>query len=211
MDRPLLINGKLLEARIEYVTRPDLGFLREWKRSLGRDTHPKRVDAVNFASLACKRYQAHAPLENYAGRPEDLRDYVRDNPNSEVASLVLMRCGGFPESKVIGLAHFRRSWCNNLILDYLSSHRWIAEPPPGYNIEVNGVGLGLMYLVCATAIENKCEAVWGEATQNSCEFYQKVFKVDSVRDLLYIPKENLAVFLSGQDQKWQERKQQYGR
>src|ERR1019366_609005 len=107
MKRPIIIEGNLRDAQIEYVTRAEFQFLEQWRRSLGNDTHPVRVDAVNFASLACKRYRAHAPVEHYAARPEDVGDYVKDNPYSEVATFVLMRCRWFAESDIVGLAHFR--------------------------------------------------------------------------------------------------------
>jgi hypothetical protein len=205
MNRPIVIDGNVVEAHVEYVTEPDLAFLDQWKRSLGKDNHPKRVDAVDFATLACKRYKSYAEIETYATRLADIADYVRDNPHAEVANFVVLRCNAFTPSNVMGLAHFRRSWCNNLILDYLVSHPWIASPPAGYDMAVNGVGLALMYFLCATAIQQKSDAIWGEATQNSCEYYQKVFKLDSVRDLLYIPFENLVAFVKGQDQKWNTR------
>jgi len=210
MKRHLMINGEYKEAEIEYVTKPHFGFLDDWRHSLGNDTHPIRVDAVNFATLACKRYKAHAPVEDYASQQEDVADYIRNNPYSEVGNFVLMRCRWFPESDIVGLAHFRRTWCNNLILDYLASHPWIATAPPGYDVDVSGVGLGLIYFVCKMAMIYNCENVWGEATQNSCEFYKGIFKLDSVQDLLYIPKQNIVTFVNGQDQKWLERKQQYG-
>jgi hypothetical protein len=211
MKRPILINGLLRQADIHYLRLPEFEFLDDWERSLGKDTHPVRIDAVNFATLACKRFQSHASVENYAASPEDLPIYVKDNPNVEVAFLAAMVCKWFSESDVIGIAHFRRSWTNNLILDYLVSHPWIASPPPDFPVKVNGVGLGLMYHISKIAVENQCGAVWGEATQNSCDFYKGVFKLDSVQDLLYIPNGNLVAFLEGQDIKWQERKNQYGR
>lgn len=102
MKRPLMINGEYKEAEIEYVTKPHFGFLDDWRHSLGNDTHPIRVDAVNFATLACKRYKAHAPLEDYASRQEDVADYIRNNPYSEVGNFILMRCRWFPESDIVG-------------------------------------------------------------------------------------------------------------
>ena len=33
----------------------------------------------------------------------------------------------------------------------------------------------------------KCGSIWGEATQNSCEIYQRFFGREPVKDLLYIP------------------------
>lgn len=211
MNIPLLINGALREASLEYATSSDLDFLDLWREKVRRDKHPVRVDAVNFANLACKRYKAHAPVENYATAPDDIKDYVKDNPHSEVAVFALLKCRWFPECDVVGLAHFRRSWCNNLILDYLASHPWIARPPAGFDVEVRGVGLGIMYGVCKTAVQNDCGAVWGEATQNSCGFYRGVFKLESVSDLLYIPRQNMVEFLEGQDRKWLEIKKRHGR
>src|SRR5437762_2494382 len=108
MNLPLIINQELKEAEVEYVARPDFRFLDEWRRDLGKDTHPVRVDAVNFASLACKRYKSHAPIESYTTADEDIRDYVRDNPRAEVATFALMRCRWLSDSDVVGLAHFRR-------------------------------------------------------------------------------------------------------
>jgi hypothetical protein len=42
----------------------------------------------------------------------------QNNPQCEVACLVLLKCDWFPESEVIGVSHFRRTWKNEL--------RWIT-------------------------------------------------------------------------------------
>jgi hypothetical protein len=199
---PIRINREFKDARIEFVSRPDFAFLNRWQRCVRNDKHPIRADAVNFASLACKRFQAHFALENYAERFEDIAAHVKNNPRSEVAGLVVMRCDWFADADVIGLAHFRRSWCNNLILDYLAAHPWIAAPPPGYANEVSGVGTSMLYFLCQVAVRLDCRAMWGEATQNSCELYQRLFNLETVEDLLYIPKENLIAFAHTMEQKW---------
>jgi hypothetical protein len=211
MNRPLLVNDNLVDAQIEYVTNSEFAFLKQWKRALGNDTDSKRVDAVNLATLACKRYKAHEPVEYYATRPEDIEAFVRINPMVEVANFLLMRCNSFPESNIVGLAHVRRSWCNNLILDYLVSHPWIVSPPQGYHTIVNGVGLGLMYFVCKLAVEHECEVVWGETTESSWSYYKRIFDLVSVRDMLYVPRDKIVEYLNGQDQKWREKQQQHGR
>lgn len=206
MKVSIRINGALNESRVSYLIDRDFRFLAEWRASLGKDKHPVRTDAMQFASLACKRFAAHSTVENYAQRDEDIADFVRNNPHCEVANLVVMKCGGFPESEVVGIAHFRRSWCNNLILDYLASHPWIASPPANYGIKVSGVGVGLLYFISNLAARYGCTAVWGEATQNSCKFYQKLFDLDSVQDLLYIPSERLEAFATSLSKKWSGRK-----
>ena len=169
-------------------------FVDVWRTALGQDRHPVRTDAVEFAALACKRYAVHSPIENYAPRVDDIGDHIRNNPYAEVASLVVMKCDWFPSSEIIGIAHFRRSWANNLIIDYISSHPFIAKPVPGADSRVSGVATGLLYFNSEIAARYRCGSAWGEATQNSREFYERLFNLRSVGDLLYIRNEKLMSF-----------------
>jgi hypothetical protein len=206
MNVPIRVNGADNVGRIHYITQSEFGFLDQWRKSLGTDKNPIRTDAVDFANLACKRLTAHSPLEIYARHADDISDHIQNNPLCEIANLVAMKCDSFPESEVIGLAHFRRSWSNNLILDYMAVHLWIGKPPEGYPTIIRGVGTALLFFICSIARRNQCGCVWGEATQNSCAFYQKVFDLDSVRDLLYIPHEKIVRFADNLEQKWKQNK-----
>ena len=117
---PVLFNGSAREAEITYVSRRNFRYLADWRRCLKGNDYPKRRDAVDFATLACKRLTTHAPYEIYASSASDICALASEQPNVEVANLVEMRCGWFRPSEVIGVAHFRRTWCNNLVLDYSS-------------------------------------------------------------------------------------------
>ena len=194
MKVPISLNRKTREARISFVSSPEFGFLEGWRKNLGKIRHPKSVDAMEFAALACKRFTAHRSIENYAEKVEDFKAHITNNPRSEVAALVFMECDWFPESSVIGVAHFRRSWCNNLILDYLAAHPWIAEKPVKYENEVKGVGTTLLYFVSRIASTLECGAMWGEATQNSCELYKDYFELEETQDLFYIEREKFEKF-----------------
>ena len=202
MNVSVRVNGIDREASIAYVSRHDFGFLDEWRQSLGKDRNPIRTDAVDFATLACKRFSLHSPLETYARQFEDISHHIRNDPLCEVANLVTIKCDLFHGSDVIGLAHFRKTWSNNLILDYLAVHLWIAEPPDGYGTIVRGAGTALLYFLSFVARINDCGCIWGETTPNSCEFYQKAFHLESGADLLYIPREKFVKYAENLEQKW---------
>lgn len=205
MTVPIRVNAGFREASVEFVTRPDFSFLRQWKACVAQDSHPVRRDSVDFATLACKRFTAHSAIENYAQDVGDIVAHITDNPHSEVASLILVRCDWFPESDIIGVAHFRRSWCNNIILDYLAAHPLSAARPAVFSTDISGIGIALLCFISRVAGKLGSGAIWGEATQNSCNHYKNFFKLESVDDLLYIEREKSTAFADAIEQKWLQR------
>lgn len=203
---PIRVDTDFKEATLEFVTKRDFGFLKQWRSSIKNDRHPIRCDSVDFAALACKRFTAHAPTEIYAQRVDDIAVHIQNNPRSEIANLVLVRCDWFEESNVIGVLHFRRSWCNNLIVDYLAAHPWSAERPAHCPTKVSGVGIAMLCFLCRLVDKLSCQAIWGEATQNSCEKYKEFFQLDSVDDLLYIERNKTLYFADAIEKKWLDRK-----
>src|SRR5205809_4560545 len=166
MRLPVQLNTATKEAEIKFMTAAGFDFLARWRESLGGDTDPVRTDAVDFAMLACKRFSAHSPLECYARRVADIGDHIKNNPACEVASLVALTCNWFPDSEIIGLAHFRRTWSNNLVLDYLTVHPLIAKPLSDSQNFVRGAGTALLFFLSSIGRELSCGYIWGEATQN---------------------------------------------
>lgn len=203
---PIRADTEFREATLEFVTKRDVGFLKQWRASIKNDRHPIRCDSVDFATLACKRFAAHSATENYAQRPDDIAAHIQNNPHSETASLIYVKCDWFQNSKVIGVLHFRRSWCNNLIVDYLASHPWSAEQPAHCPTKVTGVGIALLCFLCRLADKLGCRAIWGEATQNSCMKYKGFFQLDSVDDLLYTERDKALCFADAIEKKWLDRK-----
>lgn len=195
MEIPVKLNGSERPAKAIFAGKDDLEFAQEWRRLLGDDANPRRIDAVDFAEIAVHRFEAHSAIEPYAKTIDDIGDHIENNPRSEVACLVLLKCDWFPDSKVIGVSHFRRTWTNRIVLDYLAIHPFSARPPDQYPYIVQGIGSALLYFLCSIAKRYGCEAIWGEATQNSCGFYKKVFYLNSVEDLIFAPRENFLRFM----------------
>jgi len=181
------------EVLIRYGTSEDLGFVQSWEDAIRTDANPIRQDACLFARLAVKRYQTHRRLEKYASSVDEIGDFTRDNPYAEVANFVLLESVGLELGGTIGVCHFRRTWCNNLVVDYLSVHPLLARPSGP--ILMKGSGTALLYFASTVAIMTGAALLWGEATQHSCTFYKNAFELDETKDLIHAPRSNIEAFL----------------
>lgn len=191
IDVIVKLNGEPRMARIVFADRRDLGFIDDWTKKLGVDIDPIRQDAVDLAQLAIDVFLAHSKVRQlYVSSVEEIGTHIRDNPRNEIAGFVLMKCDWFPDSPVIGICHFRRSWCNSIILDYLASHPFSANCPKDYPHVVTGVGTAFLWFISDIARRFGCGRIWGEATHSSSSYYKKMFKLDSVEDLIWVPEPN---------------------
>jgi hypothetical protein len=185
-------NGEPHRAAIEFATAGDLGFVERWREALGATPTLLQRDAADFAQLARERYRADSTVgQPYISARGDIGKNVAEDPTGEVGGLALLKCDWFPGSHVIGLCHFRRSWCNNIVLDYLAIHPLTFIDDPKY--KVKGIGTALLCFLSRIAVENVCGQIWGEATHTSCGFYRKLFELESVNDLFVIPPDSFKV------------------
>ena len=202
-ELPLELNGKRVTGNIKFAEQKDFGFLNEWREKVGDDPNPFRVDTVDLAGLAVTRFLEQSGMVPYARSIGDIGDHIIHNPKSEVACFLLLTCGWFPDSSVIGLIHFRRTWCNSIVLDYLAVHPFITKPPDGYPHRVNGTGLSLLYFLSRVAEKYASDHIWGEATQISCGFYKRYLSLGVAEDLILAPRSKFVEFAEGLDQRWQ--------
>jgi len=184
-DVIVTLNGEQRRATVVFAELPDLAFIDEWKDKLGADADSKSRDAVDLARLARDSFLAHTRIQQiYVNSVEEIATRIKDDEHVELAGLVLLKCDWFPDSAVIGICHFRRSWCNSIILDYLAVHPFIAKPPDGYPHVVSGAGSALLWFVSDVARRYKCGRLWGEATHGSRGYYKHMFELDAVEDLI---------------------------
>jgi hypothetical protein len=188
-DVSVTLNDEQRRATVAFAELPDLTFINEWRDKLRADTETKRRDAVDLAQLAIDSFLAHTRIQQiYVNSVEEIASHIRADQHVELAGFVLLKCDWFPDSGVIGICHFRRSWCNSIILDYLAVHPFIAKPLDGYLHIVNGAGSALLWFVSDIARRYKCGRVWGEATHGSRSYYKYMFDLDAVEDLILAPK-----------------------
>lgn len=202
MDVTLELNGKKVTAKVSFAQPDDFKFAKSWKESIGNDQNPVRVDTVEYAQQAVKKYEASFGSGKYANSLKDFSDHIASNPKVEVGGFVVLRCTWFPGAEVIGFSHFRRTWCNKIVLDYLGTHPLIVRPQDNATHKVRGVGVALLYFVAQVLKQENCSALWGEATGLSASFYQKVFNLQGVEDLIHAPRENVIAFLDESEREW---------
>jgi hypothetical protein len=193
-DVRVKLNGVWRPAAIIFAEPRDLGFIDVWRDKLGDDTDTVRRDALDLAQLAIDSFLAHSRVQQlYANSIEELAAHIKADEQCEVACFVLMKCNWFPDSEVLGICHFRRSWCNSIVLDYLATYPFAARPPEGYPHVVGGVGTALLWLVSDIARQFSCGRIWGEATRGSRSYYKDRFELDSVEDLILVLPDNYTV------------------
>jgi hypothetical protein len=72
MEIPLKLNGQRKRVKVVFAKLEDLKFVAQWETALGNDPNPYRVDTVDFARLAVKRYEASKSSGIYPLAPLNL-------------------------------------------------------------------------------------------------------------------------------------------
>jgi hypothetical protein len=187
-DVAVKLNDEKRLAKVLFAAEQDLTFINEWQDKLGAEKDTKRRDAVDLAEIAIDHFLAHTRIQQtYVSSVEEIKTHIKADEHAELAGFVLLKCDWFPDSEVIGICHFRRSWCNSIILDYLAAHPFAVEPPTGYLHVVTGVGSALLWFVSDIARRFTCGRIWGEATHGSRSYYKRMFYLESVEDLILVP------------------------
>jgi hypothetical protein len=141
----------------------DWHFLRDWRRSLRRDTTVAARDSYEYAGLACKRWRfLHGQALTPGSLPE-MRATLQRDPALELGFTVALFSRDQPDT-VLGIAFARRTWANNLILEFLAG-------APENSTAIKGTGSLLMQTLARIAGIIRCSELWGECTALSQGFY----------------------------------------
>jgi len=182
-----LPSGKTLQ--FSFATRRDDLAFRRWAKSARSGSNPRVVDALELATLCFRRWREETTKDRVADSFEDIEDLIQDNPYAEVAVLVLAKAPWLRDGSLVGLCHCRRTWSNNIYIDFLTVHPRLVR-----NKSVQGVGTALLYFVTCLAADMDAAVIWGEATQNSHQFYRKVFGLADIKDLIFLGKTEYTAF-----------------
>lgn len=181
-----LPSGNVLQ--FSFATRRDDLTFRRWTKSARRGSNPRVIDALELATLCFRRWREEAVKGRVANSFGDIQDFIQDNPRAEVAVLVLAKASWLRGSSLVGMCHFRRTWCNNIYIDFLTGHPRLVSK------KSLGVGTALLYFVTSLAADIDAGVIWGEATQNSHLFYRRVFGVEDINDLIFLHKAEYMAF-----------------
>ncbi|MGH2508758.1 MAG: hypothetical protein ACRDHZ_15335, partial [Ktedonobacteraceae bacterium] len=139
------LNGDPRRATIVFADEStDFEFVNIWRDQLTPESDEKTIDAVDLAQVARDNFLAHSRIQQlYAKSVEDIPAHIEAKSDCEVAGFVLIKCDWFPDSKVLGMCHFRRTWCNSIVLDYLAAYPFAKKEPE----KLRGVGSALLWFV----------------------------------------------------------------
>jgi hypothetical protein len=153
-------------------------------RNIGRWRAPKDAssavrDAIEFARLASKRWRYYRRSIPCVRTLAEFQSIAKPENRGESCLILIAKADWFISSQPLGLAQCRRTFCNHLILEFLSVHPKVivgAEP------RVRGIGSGLIYTLAALANAVQIGRLWGEATEHSAPFYKHIFETEGLTD-----------------------------
>ena len=170
--------------------------LKRWRKSVAGEASPIKLDAVELADLAFLRWDEARGRQRAASSLEEIQEFIQNNPHAEVAVMILAKAPWVRKKQLntlVGLCTLRRTWANNIFIDFLSAHPRLTRNPRS---PIRGAGTALMYAVATVGAAIKAKAIWGEATQNSAPFYAKLFGRQDMKDLLYLAEGDYLAFRS---------------
>lgn len=187
IETTISLSGKPRQIRCELATPDEVRAVANWNTT--QPNSAAMVDAIEYAGLTCKRWNFYLAEGRAVTDAKQLRDPTI-LASEELAFLTIARVPR-AEPSVLGLCLFRRTWANNLIVDFLALH---PECLAGGTIPVKGLGAALMYAVTEIAEVLNCGAIWGEATSGSTANYQRMFRDPTITDLFFIPRDECRIF-----------------
>lgn len=151
-------------VEVVWLSEPaDWTFASAW-HSAGRaaDSASHR-DSLEYATLAGKRWRYLEEQGLVPASPAELRDSAEKQPTGEFGLALALR-ERTPAGSILGVAFARRTWANNLMLEFLA-----ASPHASNGIK--GVGRALMQALALIGLSLQCGELWGECTELSQGFY----------------------------------------
>jgi hypothetical protein len=187
-----LVGGESLPVEVEFGVEAQVKQVSRWRVPNGSPLAVR--DAVEFARLASKRWRYYRRSIPCAVGPNDFRKLTRPDSKIEVSLILLARAEWFSKSFPIGVAQCRRTFCNHLILEFLSVHPKVIGDT---SRSIQGIGSGLLFTLGALVMECGIRRLWGEATQFSAPFYRKAFGDTTIEDLFVAGENELARCVEG--------------
>ncbi|HBJ82742.1 MAG TPA: hypothetical protein DDZ88_02480 [Verrucomicrobiales bacterium] len=176
------------QVRLEFARMGDDAEMKKWRTPRKHSRPDLAADSIELARLAGKRWRYYLRRNEAATSMDELLEKVGANAKREVGFIIIAKAIGESVSSTLGVAWCRRTWCNHLVLDFLTVHPALNDPVGGYK----GMGFGMFIGIAVVAEKLGSHLVWGEATETSCTFYQKLLGGTPVLDHFFFGFEALA-------------------
>src|SRR5713101_6085828 len=116
----VLVNDEPHPVELVFGRAAEITAVNRWRAPASVASRPGVRDTLEFARLASKRWRYYRDSIATAKNLDSFRSIVARQPQAEVSLLLVVRADWFARSRVLGLAQCRRTYCNHLILEFLS-------------------------------------------------------------------------------------------
>jgi len=186
---PVKYRASTRQVECVFANGADIQAVRSWTAPAYLRNKPRIRDALEFSQLAVNKWRYYKRKGCVASDMDEIHEYITDNPYNEVAICGVARAPWYKHGPILGVCFFRRTWCNNLIVDYLTTHP--LTKMAGIS---GGCGSALLYFIATVADGVGPKHFWGEATQNSAKFYECTLGLRHTTDLILASAHNLTQF-----------------
>ena len=159
------------EAQIGWLTDlSDWRFVKRWKLDCPAAENSAARDALEYATLAGKRWRFLREQQLTVSGWQDLIGHLQREPAAELGLAIAVTTFVAGQTSVLGVAFARRTWANNLILEFLATS-------PQAMSGLKGTGFALMHSLAVIGHWLSCGELWGECTGASRGFYMKLMRM----------------------------------
>jgi hypothetical protein len=195
---PVSQNGIARLVSCRFATDGDVEAIREWPYARRPGASVQIQDAAEYAELATNKWDFYQRAGRTVKTVADVRAFIEADQTCEII-LLLVAHAMWSEQSQIGFCMVRRTWANNLCVDFLALHPELLRRE---DTKIKGVGTGLMYTACALANAIVTAFVWGEATEASHGFYRHYFPKLEISDRFDINRERRSEFMKQREIEW---------
>lgn len=179
----------------------DLREISKWQQLQAASQDADVLDAQEFAALAGKRWRSYLGMGRTISSLAELTAAKVERPDDEYVFMAVATAKLPTLPPVLGCCLFRRTWCNHIVLDLLTSHPDLVAGRFG---EVSGVGIGLVAFAARLAVRLNSAVIWCETTRSSARRYAKWFNLPSVDDVLRVTRPDYQRFLDTARNRWKK-------
>jgi hypothetical protein len=180
---PIFFQNEIRAIRVVLDRPLTAQHVDQWQGSLGHENGGEQVDACELMQNAVAKLRLYENGGRLISSVAELRAGMAENGEADLLGVLTVSAPWLLDGELAAFCQFRRTWCHNLVFDFLSLHPTLlgsgARP-------VKGLGTALLGALTRLVTELKVVQVWAETTETSVHFYRKIFGIPKLRDVLII-------------------------
>lgn len=172
---------------VDFASQSLEALLPDWSAALDPSSSGPQLDAVEFIESVINKWALYEDKGRTVGSLEEMKRSVTHDREGEMLGVLTASADWYENGSVVGFCQFRRTWCNNVVFDFLGVHPSLLAMAPR---AISGVGTALLYRLGLVAKNLNATVVWAETTDTSARFYARLFNLSPLADLLVIKAED---------------------